>query len=145
MYARFLPQVQVPVLDLGSGAGLPGIPLAVALPRTTFILSDRSQRRVDLLERAVEVLELDNVDVIKRDLTSFDGEIDVAVARAVLPPEQWPDVALKVLSPGGILVVGVGEVSKTPVSAAGLAVIRHELNPTVLDRPATFLTMQKRE
>ncbi len=142
-YARFLPRNACLVMDIGSGAGLPGIPLAIALPDVRFVLSDRSARRVDLLERAVRVIGLENAEVVRRDLHSLDGEVELAVARAVLQPAQWLDVALKALIPGGILVVGVGHGSETPQSSTGVLVERHDFESGVLDRSATILTIQK--
>ena len=54
------------IRDLGSGVGLPGIPLAILLPESRVELVDRSGRRTDLIKRAVRVLGLPNVDVIQR-------------------------------------------------------------------------------
>ena len=76
------------VLDVGSGVGLPGIPLAIALPETRFTLLDRSGRRCRLLRRAIRVLHLSNVVVEQRDVAQTDVGAEVVVSRASLPPEQ---------------------------------------------------------
>ncbi len=56
------------VLDVGSGAGLPGIPLAAALPRISFTLLERSTRRAVFLQSCVVLLGLPNVRVVEADL-----------------------------------------------------------------------------
>ena len=76
------------VLDVGSGVGLPGIPLAIALPNTQFTLLDRSGRRCELAARATRVLGLDNVSVRQGDLVEIDSTYDCAVSRASLSPNQ---------------------------------------------------------
>lgn len=76
------------VLDLGSGAGLPGIPLAIALPETEVVLADRSGRRCALLNRAIRVLEVDNIEIVQTDIADLQRPVDVAVSRASLPPSE---------------------------------------------------------
>ncbi len=56
------------LLDVGSGAGLPGIPLAAALPRVSFTLLERSTRRAVFLQSCVVLLGLPNVRVVEADL-----------------------------------------------------------------------------
>ncbi len=59
------------IADVGSGAGLPGIPLAIALPETNFTLIERMGRRADFLRHAREALELSNVTIIEDELEKF--------------------------------------------------------------------------
>jgi 16S rRNA (guanine527-N7)-methyltransferase len=73
------------ILDLGSGAGLPGIPLAVALPGHRFILVERSTRRGAFLDRCVADLALGNVRVVARDLRELREAVDAVTLRAVSP------------------------------------------------------------
>ena len=76
------------ILDIGSGVGLPGIPLAIALPATQITLLDRSGRRCGLLRRAIRVLDLPTVVVKQRDVAQMDVGAEIVVSRASLPPEQ---------------------------------------------------------
>jgi 16S rRNA (guanine(527)-N(7))-methyltransferase RsmG len=76
------------LLDIGTGVGLPGIPLAVALPETDVVLVDRSGRRCTLLNRAIRVLDLENVEVMQVDISEVQVRADVAVSRASLPPSE---------------------------------------------------------
>jgi len=76
------------VLDVGSGVGLPGIPVAVLRPDCQVTLLDRSGRRCELASRAVRVLAIDNVEVVQGDVTSYNGGHSVVISRASLPPEE---------------------------------------------------------
>lgn len=72
------------LLDLGSGVGLPGIPLAIMLPNTQVTLLDRSGRRVRLARRATRVLGIDNVTVEQAEAAHRTCE--VVTMRAVIDP-----------------------------------------------------------
>ena len=73
------------VLDLGTGAGFPGIPLAVALPELRFVLLDGNGKKVRFCRHVVDVLELANVEVVQDRAETYlpAAPFDAAVARAV--------------------------------------------------------------
>lgn len=77
------------VLDLGTGAGFPGIPLAIMLPNTSFTLVDSLNKRIEFLELIVDTLGLTNVELIHgraEDLGRNDKyreQFDICVSRAV--------------------------------------------------------------
>jgi 16S rRNA (guanine527-N7)-methyltransferase len=73
------------VLDVGSGAGFPGIPLAAALPAISFTLLERMARRVSFLKTCAVLLGLPLLRVIRSDLAEADGSYDVVTFRAVAP------------------------------------------------------------
>ncbi len=75
----------VRVVDLGTGAGLPGVPLAIACPERSFTLIDRSERRIRFVRQAVVELGLTNVVPIAIDFDDFraDALFDTVVSRAV--------------------------------------------------------------
>jgi len=73
------------VLDAGSGAGFPGIPLAVALPTVRFTLLERSAKKCAFLDNCRALLGLGNVTVLAADLASASGAFDVVTFRAVAP------------------------------------------------------------
>jgi 16S rRNA (guanine527-N7)-methyltransferase len=72
------------VLDVGSGAGLPGIPLALALPRKRFVLLDSSGKKTRFMTHARIDLELENVEIVNLRVEDFRPELyfDVIIARA---------------------------------------------------------------
>jgi 16S rRNA (guanine527-N7)-methyltransferase len=98
------------VADLGSGAGLPGIPLAVALPRVRFTLIERMGRRAGFLRNSVAVLALDNVEVEEVEMErAGPGRFDLACFRAFRPLEASLITAMfRLLVPGGVLAAYKG-------------------------------------
>jgi 16S rRNA (guanine527-N7)-methyltransferase len=70
------------VVDLGSGAGLPGIPLAIARQDLTFCLADLRTRRVAFIELAVDSLGLSNVTVFAGKVEQLAGPFDGGLSRA---------------------------------------------------------------
>jgi len=77
------------VLDVGSGAGLPGIPLAISLPRVSFTLLERSAKRVSFLRACKALVGLENVTVVQGDLEAVDLAFDVVTFRAVSPLSRF--------------------------------------------------------
>jgi 16S rRNA (guanine527-N7)-methyltransferase len=137
----FASQFQTPeeVWDLGSGVGLPGIPLAIAFPATRFRLIDRAGRRVDLARRAIRVLELENCLAEQREIEDLDGQVGVIVSRAALPPHRMAEVADRLLKPGGTAVVA-GSWRERPEQPGWTTV---EIPPDWLDRAIWLLIMRR--
>jgi 16S rRNA (guanine527-N7)-methyltransferase len=77
------------VLDVGSGAGLPGIPLATALPGLSFTLLERMTRRASFLKTCCVLLGLSRVEVLACDLSELRGDFDVVTFRAVAPLSRF--------------------------------------------------------
>ncbi len=107
-----LPFIKGPrILDLGSGGGLPGIPLAIAAPQHTFTLLDRSDRKTRFLEHVVLRLGLANVIVTCADVTDrthCNGEtvaMSTIVSRAVAEPARIWQMAQGWLAANGIMVL----------------------------------------
>jgi 16S rRNA (guanine527-N7)-methyltransferase len=93
------------VADLGSGAGVPGIPLAAALPKVHFTLYERSARKAGFLRIAVGALGLENVEVDARDPLALSPvpKHRRLVTRAALPLEKLLFAAARLLEPRGEL------------------------------------------
>lgn len=100
------PQAPVDVLDLGSGVGLPGIPLAIAWPSSQVTLLDRAGRRSQLARRAIRVLGLEQVEVVQADIAATDRKAELVVARAVADPDRVLEWVRRATRPGGVGVVG---------------------------------------
>lgn len=100
------------VVDVGSGAGLPGVPLALARPDLVITLLEPMARRVAWLERVVDELGL-AVTVVRgraeeREARRRCGESDVVTARAVAPIGRLATWTLPLVRPGGILAAMKG-------------------------------------
>lgn len=100
--------------DLGSGAGLPGIPLAIALPRCRFTLAEARTKRSAFLELAVERLGQANVDVHAGSAESLPTGADVITARAFAPLERAWLLAARLLRVGGRLIYFAGGSLRDP-------------------------------
>jgi 16S rRNA (guanine527-N7)-methyltransferase len=99
------------VLDLGSGAGLPGIVLAMLRPDLPVILVDATRRRVDFLDEAIAELGLDRVSTRWTRAEQLNGQIHVetVVARAVAPLEKLIPWSVALLTRTGQLLALKGE------------------------------------
>jgi 16S rRNA (guanine527-N7)-methyltransferase len=76
------------IADLGTGAGLPGVPLALALPEARVALIDRMTRRTDFLRSILDLLPLPNAEVIETQVEHARGEYDLVTFRAFRPFER---------------------------------------------------------
>ncbi|HEX9376120.1 MAG TPA: 16S rRNA (guanine(527)-N(7))-methyltransferase RsmG [Actinomycetota bacterium] len=96
------------VADLGSGAGLPGLVVAVAMPAVSVILAESRSRRAAFLEMAALELELRNVAIHAGRVEALSGPFDACTARAFAPPGRAWAVARALLRPGGRLLLFAG-------------------------------------
>jgi 16S rRNA (guanine527-N7)-methyltransferase len=93
------------VADVGSGAGLPGIPMAIARPDAQFVLIEPMERRSSWMLEVVEDLGLKNVRVLRsraEDVTEQD--FDIVTARAVAALDKLLKMCVPLLKPGGALI-----------------------------------------
>ena len=109
------------IADLGSGAGLPGLPLAIGLPDATVQLVESSTRKADFLRRAVRECELPNVEVVHARIEQWQAAVDLVVARALAPLEVVVEYAAPLLRLGGTLVVWRGQRDPAAEAAAAKA------------------------
>jgi len=134
------------VVDVGSGAGLPGIPLALARPECSFVLLEPLARRAAFLTEVVDDLGLaPQVSVVRgraEEVVRSPERYDVAVARAVAPLDRLAAWCLPLLRPGGRLLALKGDRAEEEVAAAP------RLGATVErlgDPPATVVTIRRKE
>jgi 16S rRNA (guanine527-N7)-methyltransferase len=99
------------IADLGAGAGVPGIPLAIAFPGTRVSLLEGNGRKCEFMAQAVESLGLANVEVVNgraETWTQAIGRFDVVTARALAPLDVVAEYAAPLLRIGGALVAWRG-------------------------------------
>lgn len=111
----------VRLVDIGSGAGLPGIVLAIIRPDITVTLLEPLLRRTVFLEECVEALKLDNAEVLRGRAEEVAGTrlFDVACARAVAPLDRLLLWSMPLLVEGGQLLAVKGERAAEELEAAG--------------------------
>jgi 16S rRNA (guanine527-N7)-methyltransferase len=114
------------LVDLGSGAGLPGIVLALLLPAADVTLLEPALRRANFLEECVAELRLGNTRVWRARAEQAAGALaaDVVTARAVAPLDRLAALALGLLKPGGIVLAVKGTKAEAEVRAASEALRR---------------------
>lgn len=90
------------VVDVGSGAGLPGVVLAILLPSVSFTLLEPRALRKSWLDRMKKELELENAQVFKLKAEQWKGEkFDAAVCRALAPLSALPPLLSPLVKSGG--------------------------------------------
>ena len=96
-----------PVVDVGSGTGSPGVPLAVALPEYSFVLLEAARRKCEFLARAVAALP--NVEVVwgRAESQTVDS-FGVALAKALAKPPVAAELCLPLVRPSGAALLWVG-------------------------------------
>jgi 16S rRNA (guanine527-N7)-methyltransferase len=127
-----------PVVDLGSGGGTPGIPLAVALPEREVTLVEAERRKAEFLERWAG--ELPNVSVIwGRAEEQGVGEYGVAVAKALAQPVVAAEWCLPLVREGGGCVLWVGPSAESERVARAA----ERLGAELVAQPAGFLVLAR--
>ena len=98
------------VMDLGSGAGFPAIPLKIALPDTYFILVESRRKRAHFLKEVVRSVGLDRIEVVNERIESLSPVgADLVTARAVASPDKLLALVQRHLSPHGWILSTLGK------------------------------------
>jgi 16S rRNA (guanine527-N7)-methyltransferase len=112
------------VIDIGSGGGLPAVPLALAMPQVHFTLLEANTRKCAFLEHVIATLNLPNVAVAAGRAEELGRRpalrerFDRAISRAAAPPAVLLELALPFVEPGGDLVAQVSPVDPQSLAAA---------------------------
>jgi 16S rRNA (guanine527-N7)-methyltransferase len=109
------------LIDLGSGAGLPGVVLAMLLPESGIVLLEPLARRAAFLEECVRALGLGNATVRRGRAEEVAGQLtaDVVTARAVAPMQRLAALAIPLVRPGGLVLAIKGAAAAQELAAAG--------------------------
>ncbi len=142
--APLIPPEATRVLDIGSGAGFPALPLKLLRPDLSFTLVEASRKKATFLLHVVRTLRLMGVRVLQQraEVVAEDpGEIaayDVALARAVAPPPEPARLVRPFLRPGGVFLLQVGPLSEEAwarLRALGFEFSRELVLPLAFGRP----------
>ena len=121
------------VFDIGSGAGLPGIVIALARPDLTVVLIEPLERRVEFLQEAVKTLaEIEGqtplqIQVIRGRAQDVKTTADYVTARAVAPLEKLKKISWHLLKVNGSLLAMKGEKAQEEMATVPKSIL-HELN-----------------
>lgn len=102
------------VADIGSGGGLPGLPLAISNPDTSFLLVDSVKKKMKCTENMIEALGLSNVKTLSERLEligqnpEYREQFDIVVARALAPLPVLLELAMPLVKLGGVFVAMKG-------------------------------------
>ena len=130
--SRLIPKGSM--LDVGTGGGFPGIPLAITQPQREFALLDRSQKKTSFLRQAVIELGLSNVKIITTRIEAYetDRPFDVIVSRAFSDLRPFVESVERLLAPTGVLLAMKG---KNPTSEIDSLPSGWEQQTVALDVP----------
>jgi 16S rRNA (guanine527-N7)-methyltransferase len=119
------------VADVGSGAGLPGLVLALARPDVRLVLIEPLLRRSIFLQEVVDELAVSNVEVVRARAEELHGRrtFDVVTARAVAPLERLARWTLPLCAPGGVVLAMKGAAAEEELDAAAEALDRLGAGP----------------
>lgn len=133
--------------DLGSGAGVPGLPLAIAVPGASVMLVESAARKCTFLERAIERCGVANARVVHARVEVWPAGVescDVVTARALGPLEVVVEYAAPLLTVGGTLVVWRGQRDPEAESTAARAAAELGLEPTQIIPAKPYSAAQNR-
>jgi 16S rRNA (guanine527-N7)-methyltransferase len=119
---RLAPKLGETVIDLGSGAGFPGLPMAMSAPAVEVTLIESNRRKAAFLNEVISGLQLKNARVFSRRAETYPEQADLVTMRAVEKFDKAVPVALKMVREGGriALMIGASQVGTAKALADGV-------------------------
>ena len=134
------------IADVGSGAGLPGIPLASYFPSKHFNLLDSNGKKTRFLTQAKIELELENITVIHSRAESFDGKFDQVVCRALASLDNLAKTCAHLIRPDGTVIAMKAGGFETLSEDSDLEIIsRFPLTVPLLGKERALIIMKRKD
>ncbi len=123
------------ILDVGSGAGLPGIPLALAFPEKQFVLLDSNNKKIRFLTVVIATLKLNNVTVVQKRVEQYQPKhlFDCIVTRALAAVTEIIKITQHLYNEHGILAAMKGKYPTEELQEIQKHVIVHPLKVPLLN------------
>ena len=137
----------VKIIDIGSGGGTPGIPLAIALPEKKFYLIEATQKKASFLNEVVRTLKLDNVEVIcERGESVTNLSADTVIARAFGTLNYLVTTSRHMVPKGGLFLAMKGKINPDEIKGliSGFRVLQiQEIEVPYLEATRHFVFIKK--
>ncbi len=108
----------IDVIDIGSGAGLPVIPLAIVHPQLKFLSIESNGKKTRFQQQAKVELGLPNLTVLQERVENVQAQASCVVSRAFTAPEKFLAIAQGLCKPGGQVLIMLGKADKMPEALA---------------------------
>ncbi|PPD29194.1 MAG: 16S rRNA (guanine(527)-N(7))-methyltransferase RsmG [Methylomonas sp.] len=141
-----LPHVRAPRLaDIGTGAGLPGIPLAICLPDCHFTLVDSNSKKTRFVQQAVLELQLKNVEVVHSRVEQFKPQqlFSTVISRAFANMGDIVTLTEHLLAEDGVLLAMKGQIPEQELAELSLDYTVIPLNVPGIDAERCLICMEK--
>lgn len=137
-------------LDVGTGAGLPGIPLAIMLPQSDWVLLDSNGKKTRFVQQAVAHCRLSNVKVVQSRIQDYDAEssFDVIVSRAYSSLQDFVTSVAPLWQSGSRLITMKTELSKAELESLDPQIYQLKVTPLQVPGIAqkrSLVTIQRQE
>ena len=135
------------IIDIGSGGGTPGIPLAIALPEKKFYLIEATQKKASFLDETVRTLKLDNVEIIcERGESVTNLSADTVIARAFGTLNYLVTTSRHMVSKEGLFLAMKGKINPDEIKGliSGFRVLQiQEIEVPYLEATRHFVFIKK--
>jgi 16S rRNA (guanine527-N7)-methyltransferase len=155
--AKYITSPSARMVDVGCGAGFPGIPLKIALPSIQLYLLETNRKKVSFLKHIIRLLNLEDTftlhdrteNIVRTD--TWKGKFDIVISRAALKLPALLPLGTYFLAPGGLLIALKGQDVATELTTA-LArgnqpeiyqIFQHDISLPLLGPPRKIIIAQK--
>lgn len=133
LYLKAMPEGAISVMDVGSGAGFPGIPIKIIRPEIAMYLVESTRKKAAFLKHIISILRLSNIEVVQKRVEDLEAmDVDVAVTRALFDIRDFCGKASPVLERGGLLILSKGPKVNEEIKAIVKEDVDHKILPLKL-------------